>query len=169
MICNKKKRCFVKDQHPLCVRLSSVSALRWLEFGFQWMCVFLLLPCWGGGSPTPPSYCVWQAQNQSTCQQEKHAKLLLPSLRELRLPSHSAAQTISSSKSWSIGSAAGYLPEMLQWFFRVITRFTSIVSSMTDMRFLQDLISNRRRRRDWTNPWSLVSSGIQPSVTPVMV
>lgn len=36
------------------------------------------------------------------------------------------------------------------------------------MRFLQDLISNRRRRRDWPNPWSLVCGGNQPSVTPVM-
>lgn len=37
------------------------------------------------------------------------------------------------------------------------------------MRFLQDVISNRRRQRDWTNPWPLICSGSRRPVIPAMV
>lgn len=51
----------------------------------------------------------------------------------------------------------GLLSFKLEWF------------NLTVMRFLQDVISNRRRQRDWTNPWPLICSGSRRPVIPAMV
>lgn len=51
----------------------------------------------------------------------------------------------------------GLLSFKLEWF------------NLPVMRFLQDVISNRWRQRDWTNPWPLICSGSRRPVIPAMV
>ena len=136
--------------------------------------------CIAEGSQAP-SYCVWQAQNPSICLQETHTKLLLPSLgARFGLVCCTNNQ---QQQSFLNGIRPGIFARDAAVRLRPITRFVASerIATLTTvglrgskserfiltvMRFLQDLISDRRRQRDWTNPCSLVPSGIPASVIP---
>lgn len=173
-----------KTNLSVCVCLSVSTCTRWN---------FVFTECASSccriaeGRP-PPTYCVWQGQNQSACLQETHAKLL-PSLgafaRSHLCPS-AAAKVDQPQDIWA--SEAPFFKSSLpnSWqesiFCSVIDDWLIIANkdvgllsfklewfNLTVMRFLQDVISNRRRQRDWTNPWPLICSGSRQPVIPVMV